>query len=667
MFCLIIGISIGYFHPTDFKVSTTSAIVLTLWLSVLLLATNKPLRNTMGFGLIGYLSFIAIGIFTVSCHNQKQFPTHYSHYINEHIESLTPITFSIREVLKPSQYHNKYIVNIIDVNNKSVKGKLLLNLEKDSLPALTVDGIYKSNVLFKEVPKPLNPNQFDYKSYLKKQYIYHQITCSRPLLFKTQQRRLTLFGLAEKIRNHIILKLKSYNFTPNELSIIKALLLGQRQDINKETYSNYANAGAIHILAVSGLHVGIILLLFSALLKPIEHFKHGKPIKMVLLIGLLWGFAIIAGLSASVTRAVTMFSVVAIAVNLKRPTNIYNTLAVSVFILLLFKPLFLFDVGFQLSYLAVLGIVAIDPLLYKLYQPKYWLLDKLWHTLTVTIAAQFGILPISLFYFHQFPGLFFISNLVIIPVLGLILGLGILVMILSLLNILPSVFVNFYGGIITQMNRFVDWIAKHEEFLFTDLPFNLLYVMAAYIFIITLVRFYIKRNYNTLRLVLIALLFIQLSVIVTDYLKPTNRLVIFHKSRHTLIGHVAKNTIVVAHDLKEKQPTENNIITNYVIGNHINAIKGDTLRSVYLLNKKILLVVDSIGVYHIKSFKPDYVLLRQSPKLNLNRLIDSLQPQQIIADGSNYKSYVAHWKTICEKRKLPFHYTNTMGAFIIDY
>ena len=143
----------------------------------------------------------------------------------------------------------------------------------------------------------------------------------------------------------------------------------------------------MHILAVSGLHVGIVLMLLNLLFKPIEYIKHGKAIKVMIILLILWGFAIVAGLSASVTRAVTMFSVVAIAMHLNRPTNIYNTLAISIFILLSFKPMFLFDVGFQLSYVAVLAIVTIQPLLNKLWKPKWKAFDFLWNIFTVTIAA----------------------------------------------------------------------------------------------------------------------------------------------------------------------------------------------------------------------------------------------------------------------------------------
>ena len=666
--CLIIGILIGYYLLIGDKLLILGLVFLFLILLIFLLKANRSFTKSIWFGAFSYLTLIGIGIFTVHSHNQKLFHSHYSHYLNHSTDSLTPITFSIREVLKPNDYYDKYVVNILKIGDNNVTGKVLLNLQKDTLnTSLKVDQVYKSLVQLKLVNSPLNPNQFNYKAYLEKQYIYHQFYVKKKALFNTKNNLSTVFGLANKIRRHINAKLKNYSFSSNELAIINALLLGQRQDISEEMHTNYSNAGAIHILAVSGLHVGIVLLLFSFLLKPLEQLKHGKFIKTIILIGVLWSFAIIAGLSASVTRAVTMFSIVAIAANLKRPTNSYNTLAISMFVILLFKPLFLFDVGFQLSYLAVFGIVSIDPLLYKLYQSKYWIIDKLWHTLTVTIAAQLGIIPISLFYFHQFPSLFFISNLVIIPVLGLILGLGILILGLAIMNILPAYLADFYANVIRSMNGFVAWVSKQEEFLITDIPFNLLYVFASYFIIITFVRLVIKFNYRNLRFALIGLLFSQLSVIATTYHKPKNQLIIFQKSSHTLIGNVLNNRIKIAHDLNKEKLTDEKTIKNYVVGNHIKIVEFDTLQSLYLLNKKTMLVIDSIGAYQVKSFNPDYVLLRQSPKLNLNRLIDSIKPKQIIADGSNYKSYIMQWKATCKKRKLPFHNTNEMGAYVIDY
>lgn len=159
------------------------------------------------------------------------------------------------------------------------------------------------------------------------------------------------------------------------MAVIKALLLGQRQDISKGLLTDYQNAGAIHILAVSGLHVGILLLILTFILRPIDRFKNGKYIKAIGIIVFLWMFAFIAGLSASVVRAVTMFSFIAIGQSFQKKTLIEFSLITSMLFLLLVKPMFLFDVGFQLSYLAVFGIIWVQPKLDSLYVPKYYL-DK---------------------------------------------------------------------------------------------------------------------------------------------------------------------------------------------------------------------------------------------------------------------------------------------------
>lgn len=399
-----------------------------------------------------------------------------------------------------------------------------------------------------------------------------------------------------------------------------------------------------------------------------ERLRYGLFIKTFLLIIILWGFVIIAGLSASVTRAVTMFSIVAIGMNLKRPTNIYNTLAISIFVLLLFKPLFLFDVGFQLSYMAVLAIVGMDPYLFNLWKPKNWILKTYWHTLTITLSAQLGIIPISLYYFHQFPSLFFLSNLLIIPVLGIILGLGILVLLLAVINILPPFLAHLFGSVIDIMNTIVSWIAHQKAFIFKDIPFNFLYVVVAYLFIFSSVRFLLRRNYKRLVLLCIAIIIAQSTLIYTHLKNQKNQFLVFHKNRFSLLGNVHKNNMVIANDFDSiTKGNTTNIISDYMVKNHIKDTQKDTLHSFYVLGNKKFLVVDSLGIYNVKTFKPDYVLLRNSPKINLNRLIDSIHPTHIIADGSNYKSYVERWKSTCLKTKIPFHATYEKGTFVIDY
>ncbi len=666
--CLIVGIILGYFIDIPLFTSILSTSLLVLLTFIIFLVSKKQFSKNIWFGFIVFSTMISIGILTVNLHNQKNFSNHYSKYISEDLNELHTITFRIREVLKPSTYSDKYVIDIFKIDDQNVSGKSIINISNDTIVSdLKVDDVFLIRTDFKNLNAPLNPGQFDYKSYLKKKYIYHQLFIEPHSLLKLDTDKTTLFGIANSIRTHINTKLKTYNFKPDELAIINALLLGQRQDISEEVYNSYTNAGAIHILAVSGLHVGIILIILSFVLKPLERFKHGRLIKTIVLVVLLWSFAVIAGLSASVTRAVTMFSIVAIGMNLKRPTNIYNTLAISILIILLIKPLFIFDVGFQLSYLAVLSIVTIDPLLYKLWQPKNWLLDTYWHTLTVTIAAQFGIIPVSLYYFHQFPGLFFISNLVIIPLLGFILGLGIIVIALAVLNLLPNILASIFGYSISLMNNFVNWVSQQEAFIFQDIPFSVLYVIAFYALIIAAFKWLFRKNYTNLKYLLIVIGIVQCVFIYTEYANPEKQFIVFHKSRYSLLGHVKNDKIRFANDFDSITASTNTIVRNYTVKTHLKGDAQDSIAPIYILNNKKLLVVDSLGVYNVNGFKADYVLLRQSPKVNLNRLIDSLKPKLIIADGSNYKSYVERWEVICKNRKLPFHQTSKKGAFILEY
>jgi len=309
-----------------------------------------------------------------------------------------------------------------------------------------------------------------------------------------------------------------------------------------------------------------------------------------------------------------MFTVLTIGLQLKRRSNIYNTLVVSIFILLLFNPLYLFEVGFQLSYLAVFAIVWIQPKLYSLWKP----------------AAQIGVLPLSLFYFHQFPGLFFISNLIIIPFLGTILFVGIIVIFLSFFEILPQFLGDFYSYVIHQMNNFVGWIAQQDFFI-----------------------------------IKVSVISIQLIVIFEKYkLQSTSEFIVFNNARNSLIvQRFGDNLTVYSKDSLDKTT---NIITPYLVGTGIESIRQHLkLKSLYKFHKETILIVDSLEVYDYKSIKPSVIILRQSPKINIERLLKKLKPQLLVADGSNYKSYVAKWKQTCLKNKTPFYYTVQKGAFIL--
>lgn len=664
--CLITGILLAHYYDIPLRYILISTLVLILSIGVFLIVEKGRLVKSSGFGVLALLTFIGLGMFTYHSHDQKEFKLHYTQYIDPGKDRIETISFRIREVLKPSSSYDKYVVDLSKINQTPVVGKTLLNIKRDSfLPSLKVDDVAVTTAALASLNPSLNPHQFDYRLYLQKQYIYHQVFTDRDHLLTVRSEPFTVFGYAAQLRTHINRKLKSYPFDPDELSLINALLLGQRQDISPEIFNSYSKAGVIHILAVSGLHVGIILLLLNSLFKPLEYFKHGKTLKIVLIVVILWSFAVVAGLSASVTRAVTMFSIVAIGMNLKRPSNRFNTLAISMFFILLLKPLFLFDVGFQMSYLAVLAIMAFQPSLERLWRPRFLPLRKLWQIFTVTLAAQLGVVPISLYYFHQFPGLFFISNLVIIPFLGMILGLGILIIVLAVLNLLPLWLAEVYGGMIHVMNKFVHWVSLQERFILTDVSFSGLQVVTAYLLILSLFPLFRKQNFKSVSMAMAALLIFQLALIFEKHQNQADELIVFHKSTFSLLGIKRGPTFSVSHNFDSLTAARDKSILNYKIGNAIKDLKTESLENMYMFNAKNILIVDRIGIYGIREFQPEYVILRESPKINLNRLLDTFEPELIIADGSNYKTYIQRWEATCKERKIPFHVTSRDGAFMM--
>ena len=663
--CLVIGIVFAHYVNTNFNIVLYTTIALVILQGIYWLILKSKIDRLPFFGLLTYLCMIGIGIISYSIQDEKLQPHHYTN-LNPS-ENYNSLTFKIEQRLKPDNYNYKYIVSVKAFNNEKASGQLLINIKKDSsTTVLAVDDLLFTSSQLNVIQKPLNPHQFDYSNYLELKQVYHQLYLEQDELLLLSDSKTTIYGYADQLRATINEKLIEAGFKDEALSIMNALLLGQRQTIDKGIYNNYVNSGTIHILAVSGLHVGILLLILNFLFSPLLYFKYGNYIRPIVLVTILWSFAIIAGLSPSVTRAVAMFSIISIAMHLKRPTNIYNTLVISAFVILLVKPTFLFEVGFQMSYLAVLGIVSVQPIIYKLWKPKYWVSDKLWQIFTVTLAAQAGVVPISLFYFHQFPGLFFISNIVVIPFLGLILGFGLLIIALALMNALPEFMVIAYSFIIDSLNAFIAWVAQFEDFLFRDIPFTILQVVCSYFIIIGLVQVYKHRNFKWIAISLIGIICFQGISFYNAYKVQNDAFIVFNKSRYTMIGQKYNNQMIVHHNLDSLKQKTDNVIKNFVVGETIDSVLIDDLESVYQFKNKNILVIDSLGIYKGLSFRPNYILLRNSPRLNLIRVIDSLKPDQIIADASNYKSYIRRWKATCEHKKIPFHITNEKGAFIID-
>ncbi|MBC8755415.1 ComEC family competence protein [Kordia sp. YSTF-M3] len=663
-FSIIFGILIGYYSSISWTTSCFIFGVLFVVLCIFFWMARKQFLQTIGFGLMALLTTVSLGIVIENFHEEKNHETHFSK-----ISAVETVQLRIREVLKSNRYYDRYVGEMLKANEKLASGKVLLHIQKDSLSKpLHVDAVLHTTLLPKAIKPALNPTNFDYKTYLNDRYIYHQLYVKPSEFIVAKTHPKTVYGYADAIRTRIHKNLVKSGFEADELAVVEALLLGQRQQISKELQANYANAGAIHILAISGLHIGILVLLLQFLLNPMNRFRKGKFVKLLLMVCMLWSFAVLSGLSASVVRAVTMFTAIVVASHFNRQTNTLQVLTVSMFFLLLCKPHFLFDVGFQLSYAAVFAIVWLQPLWKQLWNPKSFVPKSFWSLLTVSFSAQLGVLPLSLYYFHQFPGLFFIANLTIIPVLGIILILGISVIVLAYFQMLPEFLSLIYIFVIQQMNAFVSWIASYKQFVFDDLFISFSQMIGCYLVIIAFAQYFHLPKGKNLKLALYSILVCQ-GLWLFDRVQQTPTeasFMVFHQTKTSILAKQHGTSLALFHELDSIAFAKNYVIQNQIGNQFIKSVSFDRLQNVYSLNDSYLLRIDSLGVYEIPALKPAYVLLTNSPKINLNRMIDSLQPTYIIADGSNYRSYVNRWKAAAEKQKIPFHYTGEKGFFSIS-
>ena len=656
---LIFGILIGHFFSVPLHILLAITLAFLCFLAIVFKFHNH--KASVLFGIIAACTTISLGAFIGT---YAQPINHASLYRHLNIEQKATWKLKIEDILKPNQFSQNYIASVISVDNNSCTGKILLSgSPTPDSTKLQIDDELLVFSKYAPIKPALNPHQFNFKDYMKKLGVYDQIKLNDQNHFKSKNSTRTIFGYAQKIRNHIIKKLKTAGFEKEQLSVIQALILGQRSDISEITYSDYKNAGAVHILAVSGLHVGVLLLLIQFLLRPLRNVPNGRTITLFTTVLLLWGFAFLAGFSPSIIRACAMFTFVAYALYLNRPSNTFNILALSMFFLLLFvDPNLLFQVGFQMSYAAVFAIVWCYSLLQKLWNPKNKIVRYIWQLLSVSIAAQLGVLPISLFYFHQFPGLFFISNLFIVPFLGLVLGTGILVVSLSLIDLLPKPLVWTYNEMIGIMNSIVAWVAKQEAFLFTSISFDGIQLVLGYITIGTMIFMLTNIRFKRTMIFLIAILCFRSWTLYSNYNAGiTNSLLIFHQTKNSIVAHKAGKQLYVYTSTPERSAK---LIENYAVKERIDIIKYDTLQNSYRINNILFSRIDSSGVY-LKENKGHIVLLTDSPKINLDRLITDTMPQIIIADGSNYHSYVQSWKATCQKNNIPFHHTGEKGVYTL--
>ncbi|WP_294818381.1 ComEC/Rec2 family competence protein [uncultured Flavobacterium sp.] len=659
---LAFGIVAGYFLSPDPSLLPIFAGIAFAAVLVTYLASKKQLLQKPYFGIAVWVFAFMAGMVVQQLHHPPNQKLHYSHLLDS---DETPVLRAVvSERLKPNDFSEKYYFDVLSANGKPAIGKLLVTVPKDTLGTLLKAGdTYFIAGSFKSIPKALNPYQFDYAAYMQKQGIFHQVQLKAN--FVKAGHIDTFDSYVGSLRNALIHSFDIHNFDAKTRNVINALLFGQRQDMDKETSDTYANAGVLHILAISGLHFSMLFYILTLLLKPLSKLqKKGEIIQFVLILALLWGFAFVTGLSASVVRSVVMFSIILIGQYANRNANIYNSLALSMLILLLAKPMFLFDVGFQLSYIAVFAIVWLQPLYKKARVSRFPAVNYAIDTVLISLAAQIGVLPLSLYSFNQFPLLFLLANLVVIPLSNMILVLGLAVLLLNFIAPPAAIFIGYLlEWLIMAMNGFIAWVASFEKLVLKDIPFTLLLNFSLYALLILMVLWLFKKSYSrTAALLLSVLAFQAIYTLTVLESKNSDELVIFNNWNTSLLASMeASHLTVYSQDsLALKSP----VVKSYRKGSFARAIIIKPLQNVLWHKGSKVLVIDSTAAYST-DMKPDILLLIHSPKVNLERLLPALKPKQVVADATNYKSYVARWAMTCQKQKIPFHATAEKGSFRI--
>ena len=611
-----------------------------------------------------FLLFLPLGFLQ---HQQfyTQSENHYSHFLTEGKKSALKI--KLTQKLKPNDFQYRFYGKVIQVEDNRTGGKILIAINRDSLmPSPKSGKIILTVKQPQQLRQRINPGGFDYKAYLEKIKIYDQLNLSKEDYKSLKAPAKRPVDRFRKFNDQVEKKLDQSPLNIASKNTIKALLLGKRDTLDQSLVQAYADAGVIHILAISGLHVGIIMLFLGFLLKPIQRLPKGQLIYISLIILLLWAFAFFTGASASVVRAVTMFTGFAIAKYSRRIHNSFHLLVVSFFILLLCYPPYLYQVGFQMSYLAVLGIIKIHPLLQSIWKPKMLIMRRFWELTTVCLAAQIAVAPLSIYYFHQFPGLFMLTNWLILPFFSLFLigSVGMLIIILLGLSFDPII--NLYDLIVVWMNKIIFWIAAQEGFLFKNISLSIFVLVMLYFFIACLYGALKTKKIHYIFASIISIIFLQIFYFLKQAeTSKTDNLWIFYQYNNTVIAHHSQKTFSI---YSPTQLGENErLISDFKNEYPIENINFKAFRNTYISKNERLLVVDENAIYQLPDFYPTQLLLINDPKVNLDRVLSGLKPKTVIADGSNKPWNIARWEKSCKRMKISFVNLRLKGAYQISF
>ena len=588
--------------------------------------------------------------------------------------------FRVELTKAPVEKTNSYmceveLLQILDSTKwKTASGTAIIYLQKDCVAA---NLLYGDRLLieteFSPPEKALNPNGFDYGAYLKRQGIGATSYVSSERWKKTDfNDSFSIFRLADICQNHLLDIYRKFGIEGDEFAVLAALTLGYTDALHPDLRQSYNATGAVHILSVSGLHVGIVYAAIAFLLGFIGKTQRQRIFKSVFIILFLWAYAFITGLSPSVMRSAFMFSFVAFATCLDRRSEIYNTIFMSAFFMLLINPNFLFDIGFQLSYSAVLSLIFFSVPASKVMKTKNKAVHWCWDLFMVSFAAQLGTAPFTLYYFHQFPVYFLLTNFVAIPLSTAVIYLAIALLLVFFTPFVSTAVAFLLKWSLVALNGSIEFIQHLPASLaFIAIDSKQMWLLVVMIFMFT--AYYFTKRYHMIFIGLSAFLLVCALNLQTHYQTlASKKMVVYAGQNHTHVSFIDgyKNFVYTTDSTEIER-----IATAFWQNNKLSLPLYNKIDEPWFAdgfanfaNKRILILTDNFlkGKTTLSPIELDYLIIGQNAKPNMPQLLQCVKPQHVVIDKGTTKWYSNHIKETCEENDIVCYEVGEEGAFVLS-
>lgn len=567
--------------------------------------------------------------------------------------------------------------------DRAVTGRVVAYLEpSDPASALRYGDLLAFSAVIDSVPPPLNPEEFDYRTYLKRLgvtgrvYLKQDHWCALGV-----EAGNPLLRFSYRCRDRLLEALQRCGVTEEAFGVGAALLLGYDESLPAQVRQHYVAAGAMHVLCVSGMHVGVIYLLASALLGFLGKSKRMIRLQKWLLLGLVWGYALLTGLSPSVLRATLMISFLLLGTLLRRKGNTLNSVAASAFVLLVIQPNNLFSIGFQLSYAAVSGIVLLQRKIYLLlYIGNKWL-DRAWEVTAVSLAAQLATLPLTLYHFHQFTPYFWLSNLFLTPLSFVAILSGMALLAVSWVPWLGLAVGKAVWACLTLMNVLVSWVEGLPFSLVRGLYINKVELSLALLLLILLVLFvHLKRKRMLMELLVGSVVLAFSMAYRSQSVACQESITLYSLRKHTCLDlNQGTEHLLLCDEALLSEPG----VIDYSLRGHWARQRGSMNPCCFTLQEDVEVPFAkkrgpllSFGGRLLAFWEPsqrgdgrclplpvDGLLVRDRQRPDLDRVMLRYRPALLLIDGS-VPSYLAEeWMRQARNRGLPY-YNIGEGAWI---